>query len=96
MNMGKEYATMSHIDRQETLKAFGLSEKTRKYNTLTLYEIQDILESIPDDGYVEWLEDMIGNQICGDDEWCHIHCREGQRKPDKECFQYAYKKKSPF
>ena len=42
------------ISRQEALDAFGLSEKTRKwggdhsgYNTLMLYEIQDVLEALP-------------------------------------------------
>ena len=42
------------IYRQEALDAFGLSEKTRKwggdhsgYNTLMLYEIQDVLEALP-------------------------------------------------
>lgn len=42
------------IDRQATLDAFGLSEKTRKYggdhsgyDTMMLYEIQDVLEGLP-------------------------------------------------
>ena len=42
------------ISRQGAIDAFGLSEKTRKYggdhsgyNTMMLYEIQDVLESIP-------------------------------------------------
>lgn len=42
------------ISRQEAIEAFGLSEKTRKYsgdhsgyNTMMLYEIQDILEGLP-------------------------------------------------
>lgn len=42
------------IRRQDALDAFGLSEKTRKYggdhsgyDTRMLYEIQDILESLP-------------------------------------------------
>ena len=42
------------IDRQMALDAFGLSEKTRKYggdhsgyDTMMLYEIQDILEGLP-------------------------------------------------
>lgn len=42
------------IDRQAALNAFGLSEKTRKYggdhsgyNTMALYEIQDVLEGLP-------------------------------------------------
>lgn len=56
---------MALINREELLKAFGLSEKTRKhggdgsgYNTLMLYEIQDTIEdaaevdAIP----VDWLE----------------------------------------
>lgn len=45
---------MELIDRQTAIEAFGLSEKTRKYggdhsgyNTLMLYEIQDILEELP-------------------------------------------------
>lgn len=45
---------MSLIDREETMNAFGLSEMTRKYegdhsgyNTMMLYEIQDILEGMP-------------------------------------------------
>lgn len=56
---------MSLINREELLKAFGLSEKTRKYggdhsgyDTRMLYEIQDAIEdaaevdAIP----VEWIE----------------------------------------
>jgi len=42
------------IDRQAAIEAFGLSEKTRKYggdhsgyDTRMLYEIQDVLESLP-------------------------------------------------
>ena len=42
------------ISRQDAIDAFGLSEKTRKYggdhsgyNTMMLYEIQDILEGLP-------------------------------------------------
>lgn len=42
------------ISRQEVLDAFGLSEKTRKYggdhsgyNTMMLYEIQDVIEDLP-------------------------------------------------
>lgn len=42
------------ISRQGAIDAFGLSEKTRKYggdhsgyNTMMLYEIQDVLESLP-------------------------------------------------
>ena len=42
------------ISRQAAIDAFGLSEKTRKYggdhsgyDTRMLYEIQDILESLP-------------------------------------------------
>lgn len=42
------------IDRTAALKVFGLSEKTRKYggdhsgyDTRMLYEIQDVLESLP-------------------------------------------------
>ena len=42
------------IDRCATLDAFGLSEKTRKwggdhsgYDTMMLYEIQDIIEDMP-------------------------------------------------
>ena len=42
------------ISRQQALDAFGLSEKTRKYggdhsgyDTMMLYEIQDILEDLP-------------------------------------------------
>ena len=42
------------ISRQDALDAFGLSEKTRKYggdhsgyDTRMLYEIQNVLESLP-------------------------------------------------
>ena len=42
------------ISRQAAIDAFGLSEKTRKfggdhsgYETMMLYEIQDIIENIP-------------------------------------------------
>lgn len=42
------------IGRQAALEAFGLSEKTHKYggdhsgyNTMMLYEIQDIIENLP-------------------------------------------------
>ena len=42
------------ISRQDAIDAFGLSEKTRKYggdhsgyDTMMLYEIQDVLESLP-------------------------------------------------
>lgn len=42
------------IRRQDALDAFGLSEKTRKYGgdhsgyaTVMLYEVQDVLESLP-------------------------------------------------
>lgn len=45
---------MDLISRQTALDAFGLSEKTRKYggdhsgyDTMMLYEIQDILEGLP-------------------------------------------------
>ena len=44
----------SLIKRQDAIDAFGLSEKTRKYggdhsgyDTMMLYEIQDVLESLP-------------------------------------------------
>lgn len=52
------------IDRQAVLDAFGLSEKTRKYggdhsgyDTIMLYEIQNIIEDLPsitptDDDYI--------------------------------------------
>lgn len=46
---------MSLIDREELLKSFGLSEKTRKfggdhsgYDTRMLYEIQDTIEDAAD------------------------------------------------
>ena len=42
------------ISRQAAIEAFGLSEKTRKYggdhsgyNTIMLYEVQDIIEQLP-------------------------------------------------
>ena len=42
------------ISRQAALDAFGLSEKTRKYggdhsgyDTIMLYEVQDVLEALP-------------------------------------------------
>lgn len=42
------------ISRQDTLEAFGLSEKTRKYggdhsgyDTMMMYEIQDTIEDLP-------------------------------------------------
>jgi len=45
---------MGLINLQDALDAFGLSEKTRKYggdhsgyDTIMLYEIQDILEGLP-------------------------------------------------
>ena len=51
------------ISRQDAIDAFGLSEKTRKYggdhsgyNTMMLYEIQDILEGLPSaDRPQEWI-----------------------------------------
>lgn len=53
------------ISRQDAIDAFGLSEKTRKYggdhsgyNTMMLYEIQDVLESLTsaDRPTGEWIE----------------------------------------
>lgn len=53
------------ISRQDAIDAFGLSEKTRKYggdhsgyDTIMLYEIQDVLESLPSAGPKtgEWIE----------------------------------------
>lgn len=53
-NMGKTGQTSDLISRQDALEAFGLSEKTRKYNgdhsgydTMMKYEIQDVLENLP-------------------------------------------------
>ena len=51
------------ISRQDAIDAFGLSEKTRKYggdhsgyDTMMLYEIQDVLESLPSaDRPTEWI-----------------------------------------
>lgn len=53
----------SLIKRQDAIDAFGLSEKTRKYggdhsgyDTMMLYEIQDVLESLPTaDRPTEWI-----------------------------------------
>lgn len=49
-----EYPCEDVISRQQALEAFGLSEKTRKYggdhsgyDTIMLYEVQDILENLP-------------------------------------------------
>ena len=61
------------ISRKEALEAFGLSEKTRKYggdhsgyDTMMLYEIQDVLESLPsarDTG--KWLDlPLTGMCVC--------------------------------
>ena len=54
-------ATMNdYIKREDAIKAFGLSEKSRKYggdhsgySTLMLYEIQDIIEDISSADVVE-------------------------------------------
>lgn len=51
------------ISRNDAIDAFGLSEKTRKYggdhsgyNTMMLYEIQDVLESLQSaDRSTEWI-----------------------------------------
>lgn len=52
------------IYRQVAIDAFGLSEKTRKYggdhsgyDTMMLYEIQDVLESLPSADATEMMED---------------------------------------
>lgn len=63
---------MALINREELLKSFGLSEKTRKYggdhsgyDTLMLYEIQDTIEeaeeveAIP----VPWIEAKMKNLV---------------------------------
>lgn len=63
------------ISRKQALAAFGLSEQTRKYggdhsgyDTMMLYEIQDILENLPDVSDIE-----VG-------EWLNIYAEsEGSR-----------------
>ena len=69
------------ISRQALLNAFGFSEKTRKwggnhsgYNTMMLYEIQDMIESAPlvkpqpKTGHWEWLtEDKYRCSNCNHD-----------------------------
>lgn len=67
------------IDRTELLKAFGLSEKTRKYggdgsgvyNTMMLYAIQNVIENAP----TVQFEHKKG-------KWIDEHC--------SECGQYVY------
>ena len=62
------------ISRQDALDAFGLSEKTRKYggdhsgyDTMMLYEIQDVLEDLPSVTPTitekETVEDAISRQV---------------------------------
>ena len=48
------YPCEDAVSRQQALEAFGLSEKTRKYggdhsgyDTIMLYEVQDVLENLP-------------------------------------------------
>lgn len=59
---------MGLINREELLKAFGLSEKTRKYggdhsgySTWMLYEIQDTIEEVEEVEAipVDWLENFL-------------------------------------
>ena len=72
------------ISRQDAIDAFGLSEKTRKYggdhsgyNTMMLYEIQDILEGLPSaepktGGWIpcsERLPEVNGRYLCANDQW---------------------------
>lgn len=56
------------ISRQALLEQFGLSEKTRKYGgdrsgyeTMMLYEIQDVIESVPN------VQSKTGKWTCGKD-----------------------------
>lgn len=63
---------MSLINREELLKAFGLSEKTRKYggdhsgySTWMLYEIQDTIEDVAEVEAipVDWIEKKMKNLV---------------------------------
>lgn len=83
---------MELINREELLKAFGLSEKTRKYggdhsgySTWMLYEIQDTIEeaeeveAIP----VDWIEAKMKSLVspgCKDViDWLLAEWREEQK-----------------
>ena len=66
------------ISRQALLDAFGFSEKTRKwggdhsgYDTMMLYEIQDVIESQPP---VKPQEPKTGYWILTDDDF--VYCSE--------------------
>ena len=83
------------IDRQMVLDAFGLSDETRKhsgdgsgYDTMMLYEIQDILEGLPSAepeieeklGFLEFLWNVINpNEM--EQYWSMYHCG-GKEKID--------------
>ena len=63
------------ISRQAALEAFGLSEKTRKYDgdhsgydTRMLYEIQDVLEDLPpaEPKTGKWILDRSGAYCCSE------------------------------
>lgn len=86
-----------YIDRQDTLNAFGLSEKTRKYggdhsgyDTRMLYEIQDTIESLEpaDVVHVVRCDDC---KYYGSRRWCELHssvfddnafCSYGERREE--------------
>lgn len=68
------------ISRQALLDVFGFSEKTRKwggdhsgYNTMMLYEIQDMIESAPS---VNSQEPKTGHWIMIDEELQRYKCSE--------------------
>jgi len=75
------------ISRQALLDDFGFSEKTRKYggdhsgyNTMMLYEIQDVIESQPS-VKPQPCEDAISRQ--GDDRWL-LHFGQNMAIPSAE------------
>ena len=82
------------ISRQALLDAFGFSEKTRKYggdhsgyNTMMLYEIQDMIESAPSVnpqkiGHWIWqTENIYRCSECGED----IFVKEVMNVPQYKC-----------
>ena len=86
-----------YIRKQDALDAFGLSEKTRKYDgdhsgydTRMLYEIQDTIESLEPADVVQVIrcDDCV---YYGSRRWCELHssvfddnafCSYGERRED--------------
>ena len=95
-----EQQTEDAISRQGALDAFGLSEKTRKYggdhsgyDTMMLYEIQNVLEGLPPvtpkqrtGHWIRWYEQKENDWVV--ENILHCKCSECGKEYDPHSSQF--------